>query len=101
MFFFTLFIFGTIGTIIVSWLLTGFAARCLLKNFVYEMRSRYGGENDPPAKELWKRHAAREQYRIIWKGYFGLVEVEDILKDAAKKKDNEGNLLTWEDKFRL
>ncbi|MBI2098854.1 hypothetical protein HYT45_00355 [Candidatus Uhrbacteria bacterium] len=95
------YILGAVGMIVVSWLLTGFAARCLLKNFVYEIRKRYGGQSDPPPKELWRRYAGREQWRIILKGYFGLVEVEDILKGAAKKNDNEGNLLTWEDKFKL
>lgn len=85
----------------LAWLLIGFAARCLLKNFVYEMRARYGGESDPPAKELWKTSAGRYQYRIILKGYFGLREVEAILDANAKKKDSEGNLLKWDDHFRL
>lgn len=96
-----MFFFIVIGTGVCSWLLIGFVARCLLKNFVYEMRKRYGGEGDPSAKELWKQRVGREQYRIIFKGYFGLAEVEDILKVAAYKKDNDGNFLKWEDKFTL
>lgn len=96
-----LYIFMAVAVFPLAWLFIGFAARCLLKNFVYEMRSRYGRDADPPAKVLWKKNFGRLQYAIILKGYFGLKEVENILDASAQKTDSSGNQLRWEDRFRL
>lgn len=89
------------GALALAWLLTGFAARCLLKNFVYETHKKYEFRKNISAKALWKNGFGRFQYKMIFRGLFSLLEVEMLLDEMKKRKDGDGNPLKWEDKFRL
>ena len=90
-----------VGALALAWLLIGFAARCLLKNFVYEIHKKYEFLEDITAKKIWKSGFGRFQYKMIFRGFFSLLEVEMLLEEMKKRKDRDGNPLKWEDKFRL
>lgn len=91
----------TAGAFAFAWLLIGFAARCLLKNFVYEIHKKYEFRKGVTAKEIWKNGFGRFQYKMIFRGLFSLIEVEMILERMKERKDRDGKPLEWEDKFRL
>ena len=88
-------------TLALAWLLLGFAARCLLKNFVYEIHEKHGANKNITSKQAWKQGFGRFQYKMIFRGFYSLLEVEMLLEEMKTRKDKDGNPLKWEDRFRL